>query len=91
MSLMERVRKNGTLSQQEKLVLGILSDESMTAKALLECLMSEPYGLTQNEVLKALTMLKKHGLLEIQNFVVNANGFDIDTRLTFAYDWVLKL
>lgn len=90
MSLTERAAKS-TLSQQAKLILIILSDDSMTAKALMECLMSEPYHLTRDEVLAALRQLGHRGLLEVKAFVVNANGFDIDTQLTFAWDWVCKL
>ncbi len=87
MSLTKRVNESVILSQQQKLVLGILSNESMSSNMLMECLMSEPYGLTRDEVLKALMMLKKRGLLEIQDFTINADGFHIDTRLTFAFDW----
>ncbi len=79
------------LAQQEKLMLSILSNEKMTVRTLMECLMSEPYGLTRDEVLEALRGLNQHGLLEIKGFTINANSFDIDTQLTFAYDWIHKL
>ena len=72
-------------------MLGILSSKKMTVRTLMECLMSEPYGLTRDEVLEALKGLNRHGLFEIGNFTINANGFDIDIQLTFAHDWVLKL
>ena len=47
--------------------------------------------MTRDEALEALRGLNQHGLLEIKGFTINANSFDIDTQLTFAYDWIHKL
>ena len=91
MSLAERVKESRFLSAQEKLVMGLLKNESMTARAIVGALMSDPYDLTFHEVFDAMRGLKRKGLIVLDDFAGNIGIFEIDAYFTFAPDWVFKL
>ena len=91
MSLTERANKSTILSQQEKLILGILSNQDMTVEELMGCLMSEPYELTFYEVFNGMNDLRDKRLLELSRFSRNHNGSVMQAHITFAHDWVFKL
>lgn len=91
MDLAKRVKKSRLLSAHEKLVMGLLKNESMTAKTIVDTLMSEPYNLTFYEVFNAIRRLRKKGLIILHDFAGYIDNFEIDTYLTFAPDWVAKL
>ena len=90
MSLVTRILGSKTLTAPEKLVLGLLANESMTAKQIVDCLMSDPYDLTFNEVCVALKSLIDKELIVLDRIKAYTN-FTVDLYLTFATEWVLKI
>lgn len=86
-----RIEGSKALRAQEKLALGLLINENMTAQQIIDCLMSNPYDLSFEEAFKALQKLKKMGLIRLAGFVENNRNFSADTYLTFVEDWVLRL
>ena len=90
MSLRIRINQS-KLTPQEKMIVGLLENSSMTSKKIVDTLMSEPYDLTFHEVFNATRGLKKKGLIVLDDFAGNISIFEIDTYFTFAPDWVFKL
>ena len=92
MSLNERVASSN-LSPQEKLIMHLLagSMDCPSVDELVDCLMSEPYGLDDFEAYQALESLKQRGLLELSHFSHNKLEVAVNAHITFAHDWVLKL
>jgi len=86
-----RIEESRDLTAQQKLALGLLVNENMTAQQIIYCLMSDPYNLTHDEAFDALQGLKKRELIRLAGFVKISRNFSADTYLTFAEDWVLKL
>lgn len=91
MSLRTRIQKSALLSPQERLALGLLENETMTARDIISCCMSDPYNLDFDEISKALVGLEQKGLLAVHEFRPNDETMDIDIYLTFSPDWVFKL
>ena len=91
MSLLTRLHTSSILTPQEKLMLGVLNKESMTSKQLVDCLMSDPYDLTFEEVFSAMDGLIKKRLIVIARPKADQNNFKIEIYLTFAEDWVFRL
>ena len=91
MSLTQKVRNSITLPHRAKIVMLKLSQHNMTTTELLNDLMIAPYELTSKEVFAALQELHNMGLLSLAKFTRNADRIGIDTKLTFARDWVFKI
>ena len=92
MSLLLRVAESKNLSSQERLLLGLLDNEPMTADQIVTSLMGDPYDLTFKEVTSSLDGLKNKGLVVLNHFRVSGEKeLTVDTYLTFAVDWVFKL
>ena len=90
-SLRTKIEDSKTLTSQEKLVMILLGGFSMTSWQIAIILTGEPFCLGIDEVFDAMNGLNKKDLVEIRRFVVDPTGVKIDTLLTFAVDWVIKL
>lgn len=90
MSLKSRIKDSVSLSPQEKLILGLISNHAMTMRQIIDCVMSEPYELDFKEARKALIHLNERGLLELhKHFLVDS--MSIEPLLTFSGSWVTRL
>lgn len=89
--LEHRIKDSNRLTQQEKLVFGILANQSMTSRHILDCVMSEPYNLNFQEASRALNSLNQKGLLAIGRLVPDRTTMEVDVKLTFTEYWLFKL
>ena len=91
MSLQERIQHTLTLRPCEKHIMGLLADEPLTSRQIVDYVMSDPYNLSFQEVSDGLCNLHKKGLLAIKGLVPNRGAIDVEIKLTFASDWIFKL
>ena len=91
MNLRDRIKSSEILTSQEKLIMGLMENYSMTNRQIIDVLMSEPFYLNLQEVFDAMNSLNTKRLLSIQQFVKSAKSMEVDVLLTFAQDWVLKI
>ena len=63
----------------------------MTSREITDCLMSEPYELSFDEIFDALVNLQRRELITINSFAKNKANMTVDVVLTFAMDWKYKL
>lgn len=82
--LSERIRTTPHLSNEEKLTLTILTDNSgLTPK---EIMLRLARRMSQIDIYNSINSLNNKGLLEI--YYISQLG---EVQLTFATDWVLKI
>lgn len=94
MSLDEKVKNSRNLSQQDKLVMLLISStlKNPSVTEIVSCLQSEPYGLAVSEILNSLKTLNNIGLIKIKSFSINREEpSKILTHITFTEDWIFKL
>ncbi len=91
MSLKEKIAKSTILMPPERLVLGLLSNEKMTTRQLVDCLMSDPYNLDLIDIFRGLDGLNEKGLIRIDGFRLDLRNINIETQLTYVVDWVRRL
>ena len=90
-NLFIRIEESKTLTSQEKLILGLLVNEDMTVQQIIDCLMSDTYDLTFNEILFALNRLRRKNLIRMAEFRKSDKNFSVDIYLTLVTDWFFKI